>query len=337
LKVLVASGTLGSLSADDCAMTVRAVGPRLLATMWLIRAFEEQVSELVRTQEVVGLVHLGIGQEAVAAGVCAHLRPDDYLYSSHRAHGHFLAKGASPERLMAELMGRRDGLCAGKGGSMHLVQADRGLLGATGIVGGSVPLALGSALVAQDRGQAQVTVVFFGDGAAQAGHFLESLNLASLWELPVLLVCENNGYAEFTPRSAHSRVAHVSQLAEPYGISSTIVDGNDALAVWAAAGSLVDQLRSGRGPALLECLTFRLRGHYEGDPAAYRRATDVAEWKEKDPIERLVRQGTAAGWLDEAQLAATVQEARAAVQRAVEFGRSSPFPGAEELLQHVYA
>jgi acetoin:2,6-dichlorophenolindophenol oxidoreductase subunit alpha len=282
-------------------------------------------------------VHLGIGQEAVAAGVCAHLRADDYLYSSHRAHGHFLAKGASPERLMAELMGRRDGLCAGKGGSMHLVQADLGLLGATGIVGGSVPLALGTAMVAQDRGQGQVTVVFFGDGAAQAGHFLESLNLGSLWELPVLLVCENNGYAEFTPRSAHSRVEHVSQLAEPYSIPSTIVDGNDVLAVSAAAGDLIDRLRSGRGPALLECLTFRLRGHYEGDPAAYRRATEVAEWKEKDPIQRLVRRGTEAGWLHDEQLATLVQQARGVVERAVAFARSSPLPGPDDLLRHVYA
>ena len=176
-----------------------------LRAMTLIRAFEERVSELVGTGEVSGLVHLGIGQEAVAVGVCGGLRDGDAVYSSHRAHGHFLARGSPPGPVLAEIMGRSGGLCRGKGGSMHLVDAARGLLGATGVVGGTIPLALGTALVAKARGAGAVCVVFFGDGAAQSGHFHESLNLASLWQLPVLLVCENNGYAEFTPRSAHTK------------------------------------------------------------------------------------------------------------------------------------
>lgn len=305
--------------------------------MHLLRAFEERVSELYGTGEVAGLVHLGIGQEAVAVGVSEALRDGDLVYSNHRAHGHFLARGAPAGPLMAELMGRAGGLCRGKGGSMHLVDVRHGLLGATGVVGGTIPLALGSALVLKEAGRGGVAAVYFGDGAAQAGHFHESLNLASLWELPVLLVCENNGFAEFTPRSAHTKVARVIDLAAPYGIAARVVDGNDLDAVRAAAAELVAGCRAGRGPALLECLTYRLRGHYEGDPAKYREAIGAAEWREKDPIARFTRASLARGEVDRPAVAEAERAARAAVDEAVAFARSSPWPDPREVTTDVYA
>src|SRR4029078_13407583 len=252
--------------------------------MWSIRLFEERVGQLTRAGEIDGLIHLSIGQEGVAAAVCTQLRNDDHAYSGHRAHGHALAKGASPERVMAELMGRDTGLCRGLGGSMHLVDAEHGFMGATGVVGGNVPLALGSALASRlgglgsvrrvffRDGSEAVGVVFFGDGAVQAGHFVETVNLAALWALPLVLVCENNGYAEFTPRSAHTVVERVSDVVAPYGIERATVDGNDVSEVWEAFARFLAAARAGGGPFLLECLTHRVRGHYEGDPGRYREA-----------------------------------------------------------------
>lgn len=303
--------------------------------MWRIRAFEERVGELARASEVLGLVHLSIGQEAVAAGVCCALRADDTVYSNHRAHGHAIAKGAPLEGVMAELMGRADGLCRGLGGSMHLVDAEHGLLGATGVVGGNVPLALGSALASRLLGGDQVTVVFFGDGAVQGGIFVESVNVATLWRLPVILVCENNGFAEFTPRSAHTVVERVSDVVAPYGLERETVDGNDVVAVREAFARFLGAARGGEGPFLLECLTHRLRGHYEGDPERYREALAAEDWQELDPIQRLQRRGLDEGWLDSpTQLE---QEAREEVERAVQFARESAFPPAGLTDELVYA
>jgi pyruvate dehydrogenase E1 component alpha subunit len=305
--------------------------------MWRIRLFEERVGQLKRADEVYGLIHLSVGQEGVAAGVCSQLRPDDAIYSGHRAHGHALAAGAPMERVMAELMGRADGLCRGLGGSMHLVDVEHGLMGATGVVGGNIPMALGSALAARLRGGDQVTVVFFGDGAVQAGHFNESVNLATLWELPVILVCENNGFAEFTPRSAHTKVERVSDVVAPYGLARKTVDGNDVVAVSRQFGRFLAEARAGRGPLLLECLTHRLRGHYEGDPAHYRKALEAEDWQEKDPIQRLQRQGLEAGWLSEDDAAAVERESAEAVDAAVEYARASPFPDAGLAEELTYA
>ncbi|MGH3136497.1 MAG: thiamine pyrophosphate-dependent dehydrogenase E1 component subunit alpha [Gaiellaceae bacterium] len=302
------------------------VGLELLRTMWRIRVFEERVGELTRADEVHGLVHLSVGQEAVAAGVCGQLRPDDAVYSGHRAHGHVLAKGAPPGRVMAELMGRADGLCRGLGGSMHLVDVEHGFLGATGVVGGNIPLALGSALASRLLGGDQVAVVFFGDGAVQSGIFVESVNLATLWGLPAILVCENNGFAEFTPRSAHTNVERVSDVVAPYGLERETVDGNDVVAVRAAFGRFLAAARHGEGPLLLECLTHRLRGHYEGDPQRYRQALAAEEWQELDPILRLQRLGVADGWLGEGAPARLEQAAREEIEKAVRFARESPFP-----------
>ena len=267
------------MTADDAR--------RLLRSMWRIRHFEERVGRLKRTDEVFGLIHLSVGQEGVAAGTCLQLRDDDAVYSGHRAHGHALAKGAPLDRVMAELMGRDSGLCRGMGGSMHLVDVEHGFMGATGVVGGNIPMALGSALAARQLGGDGVAVVFFGDGAVQAGHFNETVNLAALWGLPLIMVCENNGFAEFTPRSAHTVVERVSDVVSPYEIVRETVDGNDVLAVWERFGEFLARARKGEGPFLLECLTVRLRGHYEGDPAAYREAIADEEWQKMDPILRL--------------------------------------------------
>src|SRR5947209_6025840 len=266
---------------------------RVLRTMWRIRCFEERVAQLKRSLQVHGLVHLSVGGEGVAGAVCSQLREADAVYSGHRAHGHAIAKGAPLDRVMAELMGRADGLCRGLGGSMHVVDVEHGFLGATGVVGGNVPIALGSALAARLRGDDSVAVVFFGDGAVQAGHFNETMNLATLWRLPLVLVCENNGFAEFTPRSAHTNVERVTDVVAPYGLERETVDGNDLVAVWDAFGRFLTEARAGRGPFLLECLTHRLRGHYEGDPGKYREALAAADWQEKDPILRFQRHGGA--------------------------------------------
>jgi acetoin:2,6-dichlorophenolindophenol oxidoreductase subunit alpha len=305
----------------------------VLATMWRIRLFEERVGQLKRADEVHGLVHLSVGQEGVAAGVCMQLRDDDAVYSNHRAHGHAIAKGASLERTMAELMGRDDGLCRGLGGSMHLVDREHGFLGATGVVGGNIPVALGSALAARLAGSDAIAVVFFGDGAVQAGHFNETVNLAALWKLPIVLVCENNGFAEFTPRSAHTVVERVSDVVAPYGIERNTVDGNDVIAVWDAFAVA----RQTGAPYLLECLTHRLRGHYEGDPGAYRDAIAAEDWQQKDPIMRLQRHGVEQGWFAESALQAIEAEAAEAVEAAVRFARESPFPDTSLTTSMVYA
>jgi acetoin:2,6-dichlorophenolindophenol oxidoreductase subunit alpha len=314
-----------------------AAALRVLRTMWRIRLFEERVGQLKRADEVHGLIHLSVGQEGVAAGVCSQLRDDDAVYSGHRAHGHAIATGAPLDRTMAELMGREDGLCRGLGGSMHLVDVSCGFMGATGVVGGTVPIALGSALAARHRGLDAVAVVFFGDGAVQAGHFNETINLATLWALPLILVCENNGFAEFTPRSAHTTVERVSDVVAPYRLERETVDGNDVVAVWAAFGRFLATAREGGGPMLLECLTHRLRGHYEGDPANYRAALEQNAWQEKDPVLRLHRRGTTERWFSEDDAAAAERDAAAAVEEAVAFARASPFPPADLVEGLVYA
>jgi pyruvate dehydrogenase E1 component alpha subunit len=305
--------------------------------MWRIRRFEERVAALKRTLQVHGLIHLSIGGEGVAAAVCRQLRDDDAIYSGHRAHGHAIAKGMPLEPLMAELMGRVDGCCNGLGGSMHLVDRERGMMGATGVVGGNLPLALGDALSGQLRGSDRVTVAFFGDGAVQAGHFHESVNLATLWELPLIFVCENNGFAEFTPRSAHTVVERVSDVVAPYGFERRTVDGGDAGEIWEAFAAFLESARSGRGPMLLECLTHRRRGHYEGDTETYREELAEPDWNARDPVVRLERHAVDEGWCGEQDVALIAEEAAAAVERAVRFARASPYPDPSLSAELVYA
>ncbi|HUF43280.1 MAG TPA: thiamine pyrophosphate-dependent dehydrogenase E1 component subunit alpha [Verrucomicrobiae bacterium] len=309
----------------------------LLRRMWLIRAFEEKVSALYAQRQILGLLHLGIGQEAVAVGACSLLRRDDYVFGGHRSHGHALAKGADVNRLMAEIAGRATGYCGGKGGSMHIVAVDAGFMTATGVVGGTIPLALGAALAAKERKQRQVAVVFFGDGAGQAGPFHESLNIASLWRLPVIFVCENNGYAEFTPLSAHTNVDRLARHAKTYGIKNSTVDGNDLLAVRAVMSQALAQARAGKGPVFIECLTHRMRGHYEGDPAKYRELAQLAEWKKKDPIARFTRVVKIKKAITDGELEAIEREARDVVEQAAVFVLSSASPDEIEVDTQVTA
>jgi pyruvate dehydrogenase E1 component alpha subunit len=305
-------------------------------SLWQIRVFETQVQRLAAAGEVPGFPHLSTGQEAVAVGVCAHLSPEDTLFTSHRGHGHTLAKGADIEATFAEILGRESGVCRGRGGSMHLVDAANGVLGATGVVGGNLPLAAGAAWAAQARGQDNISVVFFGDGATGAGVFHETVNLAALWKLPLLFVCENNGYAEFTSREEHSNVKHVSTFAAPYDIAAKTVDGNDVRVVHAAAGEAIARLRRGEGPYLLECMTYRMAGHFVGDAQHYRSKEELAAMREKDPIERLKRQLLEEGVAQNA-LDVIGEEAKQTVQQAVERARAASRPAPGTVGEYVYS
>lgn len=310
----------------------------LLERMWLIRAFEEKASELYARGLIRGLLHLGIGQEGVAVGSAAALRPDDVVFGTHRAHAHALAKGADPVALLAELAGRTTGLCAGKGGSMHIAAPEVGFVTATGVVGGNLPLGLGAAYVERVRGRDGVALVFFGDGAGQTGSFHESLNIASLWRLPLVLVCENNGYAEFTPLSAHTKVERLATHAATYGIPAETVDGNDVFAVRDAVGRAADGARSD-GPRFVEALTYRMRGHYEGDPAKYRELSELADWRAKDPLAVARERLEAEGVLDAggATVGRIEAEARGRVDEAARAALAAPMPVEADVIRHVYA
>jgi len=308
---------------------------KMYRSLWRIRLFEERVQRLAAAGEVPGFPHLSTGQEAVAVGVCAHLSVEDILFTSHRGHGHVLAKGSDLQATFAEILGRQDGLCHGRGGSMHLVDASHGVLGATGVVAGNLPLAAGAAWAAQTQGRSNISVVFFGDGATGAGVFHETLNLAGLWRLPLLFVCENNGYAEFTSREEHSTVTNVSSFAAPYGIPTVTIDGNDLLAVHAAAGEAIARLRRAEGPYLLECKTFRMAGHYVGDAQQYRTKEELAAVREKCPIERLRRHLVTLG-VDAAELEAIAGHARQEVDQCVERARAAPRPDPAGVLDGVY-
>jgi len=304
----------------------------MLERMWLVRAFEERASELYAHNLIPGLLHLGIGQEGVAVGLAWALETRDRLFGGHRAHAHALARGADPTRLLAEIAGRSIGYCGGKGGSMHISAPEVGFVTATGVVGGNIPLALGAALAATYAGDGAVAVAVFGDGAGQTGSFHESLNIASLWGLPMLFVCENNGYAEFSPLAAHTRVERLARHAETYGIPNVTVDGNDALAVLAAARVGVARARASEGPTFVEALTYRLRGHYEGDPGKYRELSELAEWKRKDPIARFVEAsglGTRSAGLE--------AHARGVVDVATEAALAAPLTSTDRLLTQVTA
>jgi TPP-dependent pyruvate/acetoin dehydrogenase alpha subunit len=309
----------------------------LYATMARIRAFEERVGKHFRDGDIHGFVHVSIGQEAVAAGACAALERNDIITTTHRGHGHCIAKGADPEQMYAELFGRTTGLCRGKGGSMHIADPALGILGANGIVGAGIPLAVGAGLAARVGADGRVALAFFGEGAVHCGAFHEAVTLAVAWSLPVLFLCENNGYAEFTPMSAHTVVSHVSVHGQPYGIASEIVDGNDTLAVLEAGRRAVARAREGAGPTIVECLTYRLRGHYVGDPEAYRKADEVAEWRDKDPIRRFGGQLIERRIVAQQDIAAMEAAARARVDEAVRFMTDSPWPAPTSVADFVYA
>lgn len=308
----------------------------LYRTMLTIRVFEQRVAREFKTGEIPGFVHMYVGEEAVAAGVCANLHDDDYVTSTHRGHGHCIAKGCDLAAMMAEIYGREDGLCKGRGGSMHIADFSRGMLGANAIVGGGIALATGAGLSASVRASGQVAVAFFGDGAANQGVLHESLNLAAIWRLPVVYVCENNGFAESTPAAYATSVPDVAARAAGYGIPGVVADGGDVLEVYAAARAAVERARAGEGPTLLEVKTYRFRGHFEGDPERYRDDGERQALVEKDAIPSLRDLILADGHASEAELEALRAEIDSAVEGAVEFARSSPFPDPAEIERYVY-
>ncbi len=309
----------------------------LLKTMIRIRAFEERVRDLFSAGRLPGFVHLSIGQEAVAAGAGCALNPDDYVLSTHRGHGHMIAKGADTARMMAELYGKRTGSCKGKGGSMHIADASVGVLGANGVVAGGLTVAAGVGLSIRQRRSGQVCLCFFGDGAANRGSVHEALNLAVIWRLPVIFLCENNGWASTTSHRYACAVADVATRASGYGLKGVVVDGMEAEAVHGAVAEAVGKARAGGGPAFIEAKVVRWQGHYEGDPQGYRDKSEVEAGKLRDPIQRLGTTLVASGVLRAGDVAAFVDAAREEIDRAVAYGESSPLPSADEALDDLFA
>jgi len=320
----------------------RDLGDRLYRTMVRIRRFEEAVGKWFYRGQIPGFVHLYIGQEAIAAGVCAALRQDDYVTSTHRGHGHVLAKGGDPKPMMAEIFGRSTGYSKGKGGSMHLADVSQGILGTSGIVGGGVALATGVGLGLQMHGADSVTVSFFGDAAANQGVVWESLNLASLWKLPAIFVIENNGFSEYTPAHELSASLDFAARAAGWDAVGVQVDGNDVVAVYNAAQDAVRRARSGEGPTLLDCRTYRWMAHNEGEEAvigewSYRTEAQLEEWKARDPIARFGTVLLEAGALTGEDMEQIDAEAIAEMEAAVAFAQDSPWPQPEEALEGVFS
>jgi acetoin:2,6-dichlorophenolindophenol oxidoreductase subunit alpha len=306
----------------------------LFREMLLIRRFEEKVEERFRAGELPGFLHVAIGQEAVASGVMAGLEREDTIMSTHRAHGHTLAKGTHPNRVMAELYGKREGCSGGYGGSMHLYDVENGMLGANAVVGGGLPQVTGTALAYQFRKEPKVAVAFFGDGATNTGVFHESLNLAQLWKVPALFVLEMNGWAESTPMSQHVPITDLSKRAVAFGMKSIDVDGQDVEAVYAATRQAREHVVSGKGPVFLNVRTYRLVGHYIGDPQVYRDKQEIAELREtKDPIELL----RARLELSDDEFEQLDTEVTAMVEESVEFAKAGTDPEPQDALKWVYA
>ncbi|OQY32430.1 MAG: hypothetical protein B6243_07505 [Anaerolineaceae bacterium 4572_5.2] len=307
--------------------------------MWLIRAFEEKARELFMKNMMRGTTHMYIGEEAIAVGVCSALNKDDYITSTHRGHGHCLAKGGDPKAMMAELLGRATGYCKGKGGSMHIADLDLGILGANGIVGGGIGLAAGAAYAGKYRGDRSVAVSFFGDGAINQGVFYETANMAALWKLPLIYVCEQNQFSEFSYAEQFLADTDLTKRALPFGFPGINVNGNDVLAVYEATGEAVARARRGDGPTLIVAKTYRIEGHTIGDPLTYRKKGEVDTWKddEHDPLPRMGKCLLKESILLPEELTAIENEARQICEEAVEFALSSPEPELKTLWDDVYA
>lgn len=308
----------------------------LYATMALIRALETRVAELYRDGEIPGFVHTSLGQEAIAAGVCGALEASDYMTTTHRGHGHVLAKGADLDGMVAELLGRPEGLCGGKGGSMHVADPSVGILGANAIVGAGIPLATGAALSSKLLEQGLVAVAFFGEGAVNQGGFHEAVNIAAIWDLPVVFVCENNCYAEFTHSARMCQVPDVVGRMTAYGVAAEKVDGNNVAAVNGAATKAVAMAREGKGPVLIEALTYRWHGHYEGDQQPYKPADEIEEWQARDPLLVAERQLLEDRALSREEAERVREEATERVAMAVETARAGRSPRVEEAFRHVF-
>ncbi len=307
--------------------------------MWLIRLFEESARSLFQQNVMRGVTHTYTGEEAVAVGACAAIRRDDYITSTHRGHGHCLAKGGEPKIMMAELLGKATGYCKGKGGSMHIADIDLGILGANGIVGGGIGMATGAAYSADLRRSGQVCICFFGDGASNQGVLMEAGNMASLWNLPIIYLCERNQYAEFSACQPFIAVEQLELKAMAFGMRAVTVDGNDVLAVYNAVSAAAELARQGEGPTFLVANTYRIEGHTVGDPLTYRPKGETEEWKsaERDPISRFGRRLVGEYGFSAEDLSALEERARNDMAEAVDFAINSPEPEMEALWQDVYA
>jgi TPP-dependent pyruvate/acetoin dehydrogenase alpha subunit len=308
----------------------------LYRTMLRIRKFDTVVIKLYADGEIPGFMHLYVGEEAVAAGVCAVLRKTDYITSTHRGHGHCIAKGGRLDLMMAELFGKATGYCKGKGGSMHIADLGIGILGANGIVSGGIPIAVGAGVGIQYKNDDSVSVAFFGDGATNVGQFHEACNLAATWNLPVIFICENNQFAQTTPLTDHQSIKDVAHRALAYDMEFAIVDGNDVVEVHNKAFDAVTRAREGRGPTFIECKTYRWRGHWEGDPQPYRTNSDIEVWKRKCPIDRFGKYAIENKLLTSEELETIKKEVNAELEEAIEFARKSPYPASDEALEDVY-
>jgi pyruvate dehydrogenase E1 component alpha subunit len=315
----------------------RATRLRLYQLMVELRDFEQRAYELFLENLVRGTSHLALGQEAISAGYAVAMREDDYTFCTYRGHGHTLARGASMTGAMAELLGRRNGMLHGKGGSMHLTDAKHGAMGSYAIVGAHLPIAAGAAWSAQVRKSGQIAVCFFGDGTTNIGAFHEALNLAVVWKLPVVFVCENNLYMEYTPIASVTAVEHpAADRAAAYGLESMLIDGNDVEAVYATAKKTIDKARKGGGPSLVEAITYRHGGHSRADPATYRPKEEVKEWLSRDPIKRYRHRLTEAG-ISEKDLAAIEERAQEKVDKATEEARNAPAPPVDEIERQLWS
>jgi pyruvate dehydrogenase E1 component alpha subunit len=322
---------------DQFADLLPARLQNLLYQMMLIRAFEEAAEQLYLQGMIHGTMHLSIGQEGAAVGACAALRPTDYILSTHRGHGHCIAKGARVDQMMAEFFGKETGYCRGRGGSMHIADVSTGNLGANGIVAGGVPMAAGVGLSIQMQRQDRVALVFFGDGATNEGAFHESLNMAAIWNLPVVYFCENNQYAMSMAITRASKIEQLSDRACAYGIPGVTVDGNDLLAVYRTTREAVERARSGGGPTLIEARTYRWKGHSKSDKQRYRTKEEVKAWQERDPIAHLAQKMIEASILAEADLATLQARVEQEITDAIEFAKASPEPDPATILEGVYA
>jgi pyruvate dehydrogenase E1 component alpha subunit len=312
---------------------------KMYEQMLTIRRFEEKAIELFEHNILRGNIHPCIGQEAVSVGICSNLRREDFMVNTHRGHGNCIAKGADLKRMMAELLGKSTGYCKGKGGSMHIADFEGGNLGANGIVGGGLPIAVGAGISIQNRGTDQVVACFFGDGASNQGTFHESLNLAALWRLPVVFVCENNLYALSTPVREAISVPHISDRAMAYGIPGFNIDGNDVIEVYSKMKEARERAKAGEGPTLLDCITYRFFGHFTGDPGrgiTYRSKEEMDQWQNRCPIKKLRERLIKEKMMTEEMEKTIEANVKASIEKAVQFAKESPLPSSEEATQDVF-
>lgn len=310
----------------------KAFAKQFYTVMYRARRFEEAVFEFYKRGLMPGLAHLYIGEEAVAVGACAALREDDYIGSTHRGHGHLVARGADINRMMAEILGKSTGYSKGKGGSMHIMAMDKGILGANGIVGGEIPIATGAAYSSKYRGTQQVTLAFFGDSASNQGTFHESINMAAAWDLPIVYIIENNLYGISVDIRKVTKEPDLYKRSVGYGIPGVCVDGNDVFAVYEAVRTSTERARNGKGPTLVECKTYRWQGHHVGDPGDYRAAQEVAEWKSNDPIIKL----EALKLLSKDEIAGIKADVEEEIMKACKFAEESPYPDVSEAYTDVF-